>query len=865
MPVPVADLEVDQERAAADRGKVASYGSGAVSSLFVRYADGVRLFELYRLDFGVESQRLAELPGPIDKSLGAFDGWAYFTVGFGSLMHQIWRSNGQEAEPVSGDIRFEVNGTGRLPDGTLLFGTESGLIRFVPGQGLEVVTEVPRSPSAFTQLSDGRVVFGSIDDDWNYFLWVSDGTTVGTKTVPIPGVRPYWADLVALSDGNFLAWGEGAGETYELWRLDPEGAPEVLLTRSETGSAQFIDDGERVWFTLTATSGVGPGETVRTEVWSTDGQAVQRELGPAAGLRVLDAVGSKQVVTEDGILRVYASGTEVATRDWTAVASSRILEAHIVDDVVLSTVRAGDRYVVEVLKGERSATGLFEARPELTDLGRYWLATSRRSFALIDIEGGWLEELYRGPETVFSEGSAPRFFPAQDGWAPFQAKGVLWATDGENLRQIAKAEAEAGVWLGPRFYWAQKGLGVELWGWDPRTNEVRLLRAAGGPSLPTGERPVLKRLPNGLALSFAGRVLVSDGTRSGTWSPFSQTSTTIRETILVGASGAYGGLIFGSGSPSRLLAVDGSTLARSVTIPGDWFQVQGEATPEGWVLWAANGQREYVFSRLGYADSATARLEVGPSFRAGGPALGLTPSGAVFPMTDDTGARLVVVNGQGVDSVPLPQAWRGFSSVAMADGRVVFIHGPSDGLWVTDGTEDGTRPLGVALNEPTTLRPLNGLALFARSEPETGLELWLSDGTPEGTGPLMDFAPGKAPGGLAFYRGEGSVSAVADLALLPLYTKDSGVEPWRIPMHQLPCALACCSSSDCGGRPCVNGGCATEPSMASGGDDLNEAEGCGCSASRRSAGSCRELLLGALLMLVASRLRTGPRSGRAPA
>lgn len=97
--------------------------------------------------------------------------------------------------------------------------------------------------------------------------------------------------------------------------------------------------------------------------------------------------------------------------------------------------------------------------------------------------------------------------------------------------------------------------------------------------------------------------------------------------------------------------------------------------------------------------------------------------------------------------------------------------GEFNGLWITDGTEAGTRLLranmvvlpGTYHGDPAFV-PFDGALYFAAREwsPEThstasGLELWRTDGTPEGTRMVADVNPGPAdamPSELTVARGK---------------------------------------------------------------------------------------------------------------
>ncbi len=63
----------------------------------------------------------------------------------------------------------------------------------------------------------------------------------------------------------------------------------------------------------------------------------------------------------------------------------------------------------------------------------------------------------------------------------------------------------------------------------------------------------------------------------------------------------------------------------------------------------------------------------------------------------------------------------------------------SSGLWVTDGTDTGTRKLNVpSLSQPSSLVEVNGKLLFKADDGVHGYELWVTDGVDSNTKMLMD-------------------------------------------------------------------------------------------------------------------------------
>jgi ELWxxDGT repeat protein len=101
-----------------------------------------------------------------------------------------------------------------------------------------------------------------------------------------------------------------------------------------------------------------------------------------------------------------------------------------------------------------------------------------------------------------------------------------------------------------------------------------------------------------------------------------------------------------------------------------------------------------------------------------------------------------------------------FAARFVVDGRLT----DTSALWRTDGTREGTFPLGAALGvDPTSpdLIPVSALVfhdslLFSGCTPAWGCEPWRSDGSPAGTRRLREIVPGtggSAPRGFAAYKG----------------------------------------------------------------------------------------------------------------
>ncbi|MCP9787052.1 ELWxxDGT repeat protein, partial [Cyanobium sp. N5-Cardenillas] len=123
-------------------------------------------------------------------------------------------------------------------------------------------------------------------------------------------------------------------------------------------------------------------------------------------------------------------------------------------------------------------------------------------------------------------------------------------------------------------------------------------------------------------------------------------------------------------------------------------------------------------------------------------------SGRELWLTDGTEAG----TRQVIDATPGPSG--AFpSTVQLANGKLLFASDDAAGdteLWVTDGTTAGTSQL-VEINPivsfssaiaPTFITPFDGGALFFADDGLSGNELWFTDGTAAGTRLLADIQPG---------------------------------------------------------------------------------------------------------------------------
>jgi len=123
----------------------------------------------------------------------------------------------------------------------------------------------------------------------------------------------------------------------------------------------------------------------------------------------------------------------------------------------------------------------------------------------------------------------------------------------------------------------------------------------------------------------------------------------------------------------------------------------------------------------------------------------LTAAGPhLFFVTYDDYRGYRLSRSDGVSIVPVRDfGWNEPSSLTTVGARVFFK--TCDGLWISDGTTEGTLPVAAVKVESDPLQPLcvwNEAVFFAAYEPDSGIELWTSDGVE--THVVRDLTPGPA-------------------------------------------------------------------------------------------------------------------------
>ncbi len=207
--------------------------------------------------------------------------------------------------------------------------------------------------------------------------------------------------------------------------------------------------------------------------------------------------------------------------------------------------------------------------------------------------------------------------------------------------------------------------------------------------------------------------------------------------------------------PSSSLSFDQTPLTHYFTPTplGDLLFFPADDGVHGWELWATDGTEAgtalVADLEPGSGDSDPTELTpfAGALFFKAAP----TATGRELYRTDGTTA------GTGVFEDLIPGSESSYPyGLTVAGGRLFFsATNGSDGqeLWVSDGTPGGTMQVedidpgsegAMAWTYSFSLHAFGDRLLFEADDGAHGLEPWVSDGTPDGTYPLGDVSPGSA-------------------------------------------------------------------------------------------------------------------------
>jgi len=605
-----------------------------------------------------------------------------------------------------GDDRLWV--TDGTPDGTVALTDPP--VRFEPGVGLTPFLLDP---------DRGLFYFRAHHPLRGFELWVSDGTRAGTREVVdlAPGSRSSDPVLGALAGDRLVFSAQTVDHGREPWVSDGTAAGTVLLRDIGAGGSfptDFRTVGDRVVFTAKDRSrGI--------ELWVTDGTPEGTEPLPEVvpGAESPALTFASETARSGLLFFAHVGGDRsLWITDGTAAGTREVRK--------LDREPSSDLPFVElVVAGDRAFFGVRdEARGS-----EPWVSDGTRQGT------GPLGDLCPGPcssfPTAFRIFGSHVLFRADDGTTGHEP----WVSDGtrQGTRSLTDlvpgpGSSDAGLLAGDDarvFFQAlnEESAGREVWVSEaPFTSVTRLTDLGPGGALPLFHLPVLE---NAIPWEDDLLLVASDGEHGAAlWRSDGTPGGTRPVHTLIEPADASSG-------PSGL-----SRVADAI-----FFATHGVPALDA-TLWRTGGT----------ADTTAPLAEV--DLGAGAPAStfqSLTPleDRLVFLVVDDQGRLDLWASGGTPETTgPLAQDVDAFQPEGPlpTTGEAAFLLSAAfePGLWVTDGTADGTRRLReIHLSDREAAAVFQGRLFFAGALPGTqgDDELWVSDGTPDGTVPFADLEP----------------------------------------------------------------------------------------------------------------------------
>jgi len=579
------------------------------------------------------------------------------------------------------------------------------------------------------------VLFTADDGIHGHEVWITDGTTAGTRLLAdiCPGVcSSAPLELTAAGPRVFFSADDGA-HGKELWVTDGTAAGTALVTDLAPGlegsrplylapfanSAVFVAldpvHGNELWIS----DGTAAGTARLTDLSPTDFYAIPVPWTQMGGLLFF--------LAEDA-----GTGKELWTTDGTPGGT------HLLKDILPGT-ESSMQEVQDPYPGASpfAVTGgrLFFAADDGLNGTELWTSDGSAAGTLL------LANLNPQPGTH----SNPRDFCVLSGTVYFSAEGdgqgrELWKSDGTAAGSVLVKDVrpsgsnssdprELTPVGGTLFFRAfDDDHGIELWKSDGTEAGTVLVKDVR-PGPPSGA------FFFGLTLTDLGGRLVfyaDDGVKGP--EPWASDGT------------AAGTVPLGDLNPGSLgsLFLGGAATDRRTVAGGLWyFQAFTTVEPPTLEVWTTDGTAAGT-RILKTVNAVTSAVEPFPAaqIRTPGPMAGLGDD-LIFQASDGIASDLWKTDGTAAGTVPLGDAYAGPDSglpqeLTSLGGAVLFQASDEDHggeLWSTDGTAAGTgllvdipNPQGTLGSFPAELTRLDGLVLFRAGE-----RLWKSDGTAPGT------------------------------------------------------------------------------------------------------------------------------------
>lgn len=775
----------------------------------------------------------------------------------GTTATETWRTDGTEAGtyPLTYNTAnpwdFIVTaGTARV--GNVLYGEvrnrDSGLYALGVTDGTTAGTQAVSS--TFTQnlsgfcVVDGVIYFTGSDSIAGQELWRSDGTPA--NTVRVADIRPGTSgsapsNLVAANHQLFFQADDGT-TGREWWVTSPGGMTHEIANLA-TGAASVSVNG------TAAIAGATPDANgillFYTPNIGSAGKTIWRSDGTQAGTFAIKPMsGTVFTITSAGKQAYFLQGSTLWKTDGTAAGTAIVQDATGYVPAVSDYGLLGSKVVFRgTTLNQGSELWISDGMPAATALVK-------------DIAPGAASA---NPWLFGSNPDGGRLFFAADA---NDGKGFeLWTSDGTTGGTAAVADVNAvtpsskpwgltKVGSGQAFYYVQQpGVNHGLWKTDGTaagTSRIADVYVEADPAktqqvAAIGDHLFFSGQTTGGVLGF--EPYVSDGTAAGTHMiadlQSGTASSSPREMIVVGDL-----LYFIAGSDYALYRTNstGSTVEKLATgipdnintmaVVGNYLYYSNGSTVSAGDLWRvkAGSPVEHVATldiiegvynihdRL-IVQTRTVDTSVASLYESDGTAVGTrqiaylgqphtligvlqaTPFGAVFGAgpyvyaTDLTteGTRRIFTG----KFLPGVRVYHGQTYMQLSAAGNLQV---SDGLYITDGTEAGTKQLQSGYFYLENNEVIDGRMYFeGYGFTEGAMGLWESDGTADGTRQVTTIAPGPI---------EGTPQAMVDLNRTLLMSADDhgdhGQEIWRVnPDVVAPTASAPEFRPGDGGAPAV--------------------------------------------------------------